>query len=176
VRYLRIAFSLACVGGCAGGAKPAEPIGAPKGHVAGTICGASPRGDDRCGVVRDPFDTRDVDGCPDVAIEYAGGEEAPVRDPAPTLGDLAAEMKRMDALADVSVIAVAAPGEERALIDRRIAGITRELARLGVEPRRLSRAYQTAEHGDGYVFFEPYACRDGACASWECVRARRRGN
>jgi len=144
--------------GCSSNQKPPlEPEPPPEGHVAGTVCGVAPRADEQCSVLRDPFDDRGVAGCPDGRITFAPGADA-LGEPDNLLSALAIEMKRISRLTDVEIVAAAAPGETRSLLDKRIGRVINALVAHGLEQGRFSRAYQPTEPGPGYVFFVPFAC------------------
>ena len=91
--FLLVAVLLGCATRSSTGAAPAvamaTPVGPPAPHVPGTVCGATPRDDDRCPVLDDPAGDRD--GCPDATIAFDPGQTQG-RDAQALLVDLAAEI------------------------------------------------------------------------------------
>jgi hypothetical protein len=137
----------------------ATPPARPASGQQTTICGTTPRDDDRCPVLRGSTGA-DNDGCPDVWLTYEPGHDA--ADDDGIIAEVAAEMIRLARLSQVAIVARAGVGEPDAVLERRAGRIADELVRLGVARTRLTTRLETTPAGSrGTVRFEALACAGG---------------
>jgi hypothetical protein len=161
---LLVAALLGCATRPSTGAAPAAaratPVGPPAPQVPGTVCGATPRDDDRCPVLDDPVGDRD--GCPDATIAFDPGQ-AQGRDAQALLVELAAEIRRLPRLTKIQLREAAPASEGKGLMEARVRGVLDALEKLGVARRLFTTDFVVCPRCEagGYLWFEPLECIDG---------------